>query len=776
MISNTIKLIVFVTVFGAFSQLFGQAGQMSLAGLKTPASVSRDSRSISYISASSDADAYFVQGYITASDRLFQMDLMRRVARGETAEIFGAAALEEDKRWRRFGFGGIAEQNLQYLSPQLRSALESYAAGVNAYIATLDAKTIPVEFRILQYRPAEWKPADTIVIGKILADALSSTWNQDLIRASLQILSPEKLADVTNQVTPDDVVLFGSDRPRSAAVSPASGSPSLSISALADAQEAERANSLSRIGFYAEELAASNNWVVSGKRTANGKPILANDPHLRPTAPGIWYLVHLSAPGMRAAGVTFPGVPGVVLGHNDAIAWGATNVGPDVQDLYVETFDEKGNYKTSKGWQPARVRTEKINVRKNPLKTDVEVVDFQVTETDHGPVILEDGGKKYALKWTALDPRNNELEAFFVVNRASDWAQFTSALRGYGGPAQNFVYADVKGNIGWYAAGRIPIRRTGDGSMPYDGSTAEGDWISNIPFEELPHLYNPPSGLIVTANQRTVGTDYKHRSFIRDAATPWRARRIYDLLSANQKLDADAVRDVQHDVMNIPLKRFAEVFVRMSAGSPETVASLKQWDGRMLPDSPDALLANEIRNCAAGKITAANKPVPVGAIRERVLHRAIAENKRIWLPEQFADYGALLRACDSEVTAALAGKYGPDRSKWTWGQVNRARFPHPLGAVPFIGAQFATPAVAVAGSGQTPNVASAVSMRLIAIPGLWDETRHVIPLGQSGDPQSPYFKDQFEAWRTGAPMIFPFTAAAVEKAAVSRVQFVPAAR
>lgn len=742
-------------------------------GIRETVNVRRDQRSIPYIEARSESDLYFVQGYVTASDRLWQMDLMRRVARGETAEIFGNTSLAEDKRWRRYGFGQIAENNLQFLSPRLRTALDRYAAGVNAYMASLDAKSLPVEFRILQYRPQEWQATDTIVIGKILADALSSTWNHDLLKASLKSLSNEKLSDVLNQVNPDDVVLFGSDRKALSVRGSYMNRVSEYAANIANDDDEARTRSLERVGLYAEDLAASNNWVVSGKRTANGKPILANDPHLLATAPGIWYLAHLNAPGLRVAGVTFPGVPGIVLGHNQSIAWGATNVGPDVQDLYIETFDQKNNYKTPAGWEPAKVRMEKIRVRPNPLKPEVDIVDFRVIETRHGPIIIDEGDKKYALKWTALNPKNNELEAFFVSNRATNWTEFQNALKSYGGAAQNFVYADIKGNIGWYAVGKIPVRRTGDGSTPYDGASADGDWIAEIPFSELPHLFNPADGIIVTANQRTVGTDYRYSGFIRDAAPPWRARRIYDLLKAKPKLDADTVRDIQYDVTNIPLKRFSEAVVRTNAASETTLAVLRGWDGKMVAGSAAALLANDIRTCAAAKIANENKPMPVSLVRERILDNAFASNKSLWLPKQFSDYPALFNACDSEVRTSLQKRYGADSAAWTWGQVSRARYPHPLASVPFIGAQFATPNGPIAGSGQTPNVGSSVSMRLIAMPGRWDETRHAIPLGQSGDPQSPHFKDMYENWMTGAPALFPFSPQAVERAAVSRSQFVP---
>lgn len=746
-----------------------------VSGIKSTVTVGRDDRGIPYIEAEADADVYFAQGYVTAGDRLFQMDLMRRLARGETSEIFGITRLEEDKRWRRFNFSRISEDSLQFLSPDLRSALESYARGVNAYIATLDEKTLPPEFQILQYRPREWRPSDTVVIGKILSDALSTTWRNDLLRASLNDLPKDKLADLTNQVTPYDVVLFGKDvKAPIAANDYLSGGISPELLALADDAENVRRRSLEMAGFYAEELAASNNWVISGKRTVDGKPILANDPHLAPTAPGIWYLTHLSTPTMRVSGVTFPGVPGIVLGHNANIAWGATNVGPDVQDLYIETFNEEGECRTPKGWEKPVIRKETINVRSNPLKTATESVTIQVIETRNGPVILEEGGNKYALRWTAFDPQNSEFEAFYRWNRAKDWNEFKNALKSYGGAAQNFVYADVKGNIGWYAASKIPIRRKGDGAFPYDGSTTDGDWVGTIPFEELPNLYNPPSGLIVTANQRIVGTSYKYTQMSRDAAAPWRARQIVNTLDAKKKITMDDVRDAQLDTHNIPLANLAKEIVKRGAASPETLELLMLWDGRMNADSRAALLVNEIRNRLANKM-AANTPIPGYLIRERLLDWAVRTNSPRWLPKGFANYAELLKLCDAEVRTSLAEptRYGADNSTWLWGKTVVSRFVHPLAAVPLIGSQFAIPEVPINGSGQTPNVGNYVSMRLIASPGNWDATRHVIPLGQSGNPKSPHFKDHFDKWKSGEPVIFPFSKAVVEKSAVEIVVLRP---
>ena len=766
--------ILFVFAVSVTATIVSAQTELPAAGLNGPVNVSFDSRAIPYIEASSEADLYFAQGFITARDRLWQMDLLRRVAAGETAEIFGRSTLEEDKRWRRFGFAAVSEESLKNVSPEARAALDNYARGVNTYIATLTEETMPVEFRVLQYRPREWKASHSILIGKILADALSTTWRQDLLTAAMRSLPKEKFEQLTARVSPYDLILFGTDRKAAAAKgrAAAAGVPQ-SLIALTAADEAVRRSSLARVGLYAEDLAASNNWVISGKRSADGRPILANDPHLMPAAPGIWYLANLAAGDLRVAGVTLPGVPGIVLGHNEKIAWGATNVGPDVQDLYEEKFDAAGRYQTPDGVREPVRRKEIINVRSNPLTPAVEPVEFEVVETRNGVVIAEEAGKRYALKWTARDSANNEIEAFFALNRAGDWEQFKDALRSYGGAAQNFVYADTKGHIGWYAAGRIPVRRKGFGQIPYDGSTNDGDWVGFIRFEKLPHLFDPPNGLIITANQRTVGTSYEFPQFSRDAAMPWRARRIFDRLEPLKKVTFNDVASVQFDDVNIPLLNLAKEMTRRAAASEATLAAVKDWDGRMQPDSQAALVTSEIRSCLAEKIANENKPAPASLIRERVLDAAVKADDKQWLPRAFRDYKAFISACDGEVTAELGKRFGPDRSKWVWGATWRSRFPHPLAVVPLIGGQFATPAVPIAGSGQTPNVGSAVSMRLITSPGNWDATRHVIPLGQSGDPRSAHYKDQFDLWRTGEPAIFPFSAGAVRKAAEETLKLVP---
>lgn len=773
---------------------------LSVSGLKETVTVRRDGRGIPYIEAKSEADLSFAQGYVTASDRLWQMDLYRRVARGETAEIFGRAVLEEDKRWRKFGFAAIAEETLKNTTPENRAALENYARGVNAYIATLEAKTLPIEFQILQYRPREWTPADSLVVSKIFDDALSNTWRLDLMKASLMDLPAEKRARIFEQSSPLDVLLVGKDnlatertenteknKRAETNIVDFNKNITLSVNSARSAAkklskiEDARKSSLERIGFYAEDLAASNNWVVSGKRTIDGKPMLANDPHLRNTQPPIWYLIHLSSPNGKVAGVSTAGIPGVIIGHNENIAWGLTNVGPDVQDLYIETFDAAGKYKTPNGRETPIVRKEEIKVRNNPLSPQTVTETLEVTETRNGVIILEEAGKKYALKWTARDPKNDLLAAFSVLAKAKNWNDFRGGLKNYAGAMQNFVYADKDGNIGWIAAGKVPIRKTGDGSLPYDGATGGGEWTGFIPFDELPQLYNPPEGFIVTANQRTVGKSYKYHDLIARAHTVSRAKRLNDLLKANSKVSVNDMRDFQFDTFSEINSRFAREVIRLKAASEETLKLLAAWDGRMNADSKAAIVADSMRAAFRNKIMAAN----LGAERAKtafftfepaIFDKLLMEKPKDWLPKEFASYADLLKSSEIEAKATLSKQIGADETKWTLGERVKATFPHPLAVAPLIGGQFVIPAFPQNGSGgagASPNVGSAVSMRFIATPANWDATRFVIPTGQSGDPKSPYYKDQLEFWANGNTPIFPFSKSAIEAASKELIVLTP---
>ena len=795
-----VVFLVFTCLSGSiWAQSAESAAKNSVAikGIKDQIVIRRDERGIPYIEAKNDEDLYFGQGYATAQDRLWQMDLFRRTARGELAEVLGAGpndvALQQDKLHRTYGFTQTAEAEYAKASPRARAMLEAYARGVNAYAASLNPKSMPPEFQLLQYQFRPWTPVDSFAVVKIFFEALSDTWRLDIMRQALSVLPAEKRAEMLPEISPIDVLVVGKDSVSRATTARVQREP-VSNEALARLahNQAVAAAALDRIGFYAEQLAASNNWVVSGKRTVTGKPLLANDPHLRPSTPSIWHMVHLSAPGVRVAGVGAAGLPGVVLGHNERIAWGFTNIGPDVQDLYVEKFDPANpkRYQTPSGWQDAIVRREEIKVRKGFTSSEHNIVTHEVTVTRHGPIIFEGDGKRYALRWTALDSSRNNADLQYTLNRARNWKEFNAALELFTAPTQNIVYADVDGNIGYHAAGVVPIRKSGDGSVPYDGSTYEGEWTGYIPISKLPVLYNPPSGIIVTANQRIVGTDYPY-FLTHHWAQPYRARRIYELLHEKPKLSIEDFRRVLGDVYSIAGVSFVREAVKLLRPQltpadeklRATLDAFEKWDGRVNAESNVAPIVSQMRLAFRSKIiNAALGPELARSFQwanfDTTLDRLLKDQPAGWLPKEFSSYADLLRASYDEAIRNLTNSLGPDQAKWTWGELVKARFPHTLAAAPLIGAQFTIPPVPQNGTGgllgATVNVGAAVSMRLIADLSDWDKTQQGIAPGESGLPKSPHWTDQLADWQAVTPREFPFTTAAVTKAAKDTLVLEPA--
>jgi penicillin amidase len=792
-----ILIVLFICV-SAFVPLQEQP-TTQIKGIKDTVTIRRDERGIPYIEARNDEDLYFGQGYATAADRLWQMDLFRRTARGELAEVMGAGpgnfALDQDKLHRTYGFIQAADAEYANLSPQSRRVLEAYARGVNAYASSLDVKSRPPEFQILNYDFRPWTPQDSIVVVKLFFEALSDTWRVDLMRQNIASLPQEKQAALMPVVSPIDVLVVGNDVPARATPARSTGAIARPLSTESQKALAHNAavakDALALVGLHADELAASNNWVISGKRTVSGKPLLANDPHLRPSAPSIWYMTHLSAPGIRIAGVTSAGLPGVIIGHNEHIAWGFTNVGPDVQDLYLEKFDPDNpkRYQTPSGWQDAVIRREEIKVRKGLASPGHDVVTHEVTVTRHGPIVFEGDGKRYALRWTAFDTKRMTGDLNYALNRAKNWNEFRVAVRSFVAPTQNIVYADVNGHIGYHASGIIPIRKSGDGSMPYDGSTDAGEWVDYIPIEKLPNLYDPPSGMIVTANQRIVGTDYPYH-LTHLWAQPYRARRIFDLLSETPKHTADDFRRIIGDVYSIAGVLFAREVVKtlrpkLTATDDKLRADLEafeKWDGRINAESTVAPLMAQMRITFRSKIlTAALGPDLVRGFQwsnfDTTLDRIIKEQPRDWLPKELSSYADLWRASYNEARQTLTRNLGADESKWTWGEMAKARFAHPLSPAPLIGTQFTVPLFPQNGTGgligATVNVGAAVSMRLIADPGDWDKTQMGIALGESGLNKSPHWSDQLADWRAVTPREFPFTPAAVAKATKTTLVLAP---
>ena len=503
----------------------------------------------------------------------------------------------------------------------MRLSKHTRAASTDALIDGHMRTRCPQEFFILRYKPRPWSPADSLLILGYMYQALTSTWTKELDREIVTTrVDPGHLADMYAEDSPDDRVVVGgvvggdavsTSKARGHASKPGK-SPKQPGTANREALPETAAYAPLRgisdtweeaqgiIASFAEESRAaigSNNWVVDGTHTASGKPLLANDTHLDLFMPSIWYMVHLTAPGWNVKGFALPGAPLVLIGHNDRIAWGFTNSGADVQDLYLERFnqDNPHEYLVNGKFVEATVRTERIKVRGRP-DTLIDVVS-----TRHGPIVRRQSGRVYALEWTALKPGALS-HSFLWMGRARNWQEFRDTLRDVSGPAQNVIYADVDGNIGFIVTAWVPIRASGHGEVPVPGDTDEYKWTGYIPFDELPQVLNPPGGIIVTANARVVGPGYK--PYLTDRwESPYRTERIYDLLKDRKDLRPSDMNAIQNDVVALNDKSFAEALVKAAETvkpkdphTSEIIVQMKNWDGRATSDSVQTTFAEVTRD------------------------------------------------------------------------------------------------------------------------------------------------------------------------------------
>jgi penicillin amidase len=760
------------------------AGRLEIAGLGAPVEVLRDARGVPHIVAASAADLYFAQGYVTAQDRLWQMDLMRRDAAGELSEIFGEAAVDRDRAQRRLGLRRAAARALGTLEPEVRAALESYAAGVNA-LADAKRDDLPFEFQALRYGPRPWEPVDTLSIGKLMAQTLGSTYERDLMRASFADLDPEIYADLFVSRSAYDVPFVGSDQlvdvRRQTSVD---GRLTSDVSELTSSDDWR---------LESEMLLGSNNWVVGGARTASGKPLLANDPHLALGLPPIWYAAHLKTRdgAVDVAGVTFPGAAGIVIGHNGQIAWGVTNFGPDVQDLYVERFDESGRrYRVGDVWEEATAITEVIRVRTGALG-DVEEREVSFLETRHGPIVRDTGETKYALRWTALGDAS-EMPAFFHLNRARTWDEFRAALGRYPGPMQSFVYADTAGNIGYYAAGLVPVRASGTGDRPYDGTNGDGAWTGFIPFDRLPSAYNPEAGFVVTANNRIVG-DSVPEFYTHEWIAPFRGRRITDRLAGATGLTAADMNAIQNDVYSYPDAVFARELARMAAPRAsatggdadewrEIAERFGSWDGMLSVESVPAAIVTATRRVFFERVMRAKLGERAKEYqwfgRDSLYTWMVEERPERWLPPDAGSWEALALESYRAAKGDLAARLGEDPAEWRYGRANTFTLAHPMGRLAGLSTLLNLDTFEVGGG---PHAVKAIgvmrgwgpSMRLVVDLADVDRTTLVLPAGQSGHHASPHYADQTEAWRVGETFPFPFTDSAVRAATTGRLELVP---
>ena len=760
-------LLLLAAAFVVVSSLPRRTGKRSVAGLAGPVRIETDSHGVPAIHAGSVDDAFFGLGWVHARDRLWQMELQRRIGAGRLAEVLGSKLLASDRFLRTIGFRRAAESAIRSLSPAARATISSYRAGVNAFIGRGSA--FPVEFRILRISPAPFDDVDCLVWSKLMAWDLGGNASGEIRRARLEsLLGPERAAELFPAAPAEPSILRDGEwsMPAPRTLSPAAlAMPRAAPLAEAWARLEESFSLLDDLGFGGETV-GSNSWVLAGSRTRSGKPILANDPHLGLRTPSIWYLARLEAPGFFVEGATLPGLPGVVIGRNARIAWGLTNLEPDVQDLYVEVPDpaDKTRY-LSRGRSLAfERRTETIHVRGG---ADVR---FEVRSSVHGPVVTDvlAGADRFggpvSLRWTGLDGDDRTGEAFLAIDRASDWTSFLAGVALLHCPAQNFVYADAAGHIGYTASGAIPIRPRSDGMKPVPGDGGD-DWAGVVPFEDLPRALDPQRGYVVTANNRVVSANYPYW-FSNDWPEPYRARRIEDRILASPRLSVADVRAISLDRVSYQARDMIPLLLDTKPAdeaSREALERLRGWSFEFAPDSvPATIYAAWYTALSSMPEDELEEPAAAG-VRSRFLMNALrsdsawCDDVRTPRKETCAEFKSATLA---RAVALLRKRLGNEPAKWRWERLHRARFPHAaFDGVPVLAKLFSLEA-GQGGDASTVNVGAyrrdgsfrmsdGPSYRQIVDFADLAGSRYVHTTGQSGNPFEKGYRDFLPMWREG---------------------------
>lgn len=769
-------------------------GRLQVAGLVARVTVTRDGHGVPTIEAANLEDLFFAQGYVTAQDRLWQMDVIRRAGRGELSEIIGPDTMRLDREQRILGLRAAAQKSWEIASPQNRDFFEAYARGVNAYIKT-QGKHLPVEFQILGYAPKPWTPEDSVVIANQMVKDLNYHYFYDALAHEkiLAKLGPELTGDLY-------VNRSWHDRPPTVMREDLSAPDSHGGDDQDDDDEDDSPDNAVTQGHSGDigrlvevPVIGSNDWVVSGAHTVTGKPLLSDDMHLPHQMPNLWYEAHLHSGALEVAGVTLPGVPFVIVGHNQRVAWGFTNVGPTVTDVYIENFNAQGAYQTPTGWVQPEHRTEVIHVKGKPDVT----VDARITR--HGPIITDlvpGETRPLALRWTLYDGIRI---SFFDVNAAQNWDEFQKAFSQLDAPGQNVVYADVDGNIGYHTTGKVPIRAAGDGSLPVSGTDDAHEWTSFIPFDKLPSVYNPPSGIIATANGRIVPDDYPH-SISMEWEAPWRTARIYHILESGRQFTTADMLALQTDVHSESDLFAAERLVyavdhaaKPSARAKQAADLMRSWDGRMqassaAPTITENAIAELTRLLLEPKLGSApassasdgvlNWKTYSWEMRSVWLENILLHHPKRWLPEKYATYDELLTAAvDAAVNQPDAPK---DLATWRWGAFNAVEIQHPiLRRIPILRHWTGPGVQQQSGSGYTVKAVSrnhGPSERFTANLADLDHSTLNVVTGQGGNFLSPYYMDQWKNWYEGTTLTLPFSQQAVKAAEAHQLVLEPAQR
>lgn len=726
-------------------------GTIELAGLHQPVSVYRDANAVPYIYTESKRDAYFALGFVHAQDRLWQMEFLRRLGSGRLSEILGERLVGTDKYIRTLGLPRVAAEMFESASPAAKAALAAYADGVNAWLDTRRG-ALPPEFLLLRYEPDAWKATDPLLWSRLMSIRLGRNVGAERVR--LRVAEALDENGLPAKMIYDLWPVAGPAEPTTVA-----GGLSLpEVPLLRDS--------------------GSNGWVVHGDRTETGKPILANDPHLRFGAPIMWYLVHIETPDMRLTGATVPGVPFMILGHNGSIAWGMTNGGGDVEDIFLETAapGDGEMYLTPSGPRGFKTRLEIILVR------DGDPVAFTVRQTRHGPVLSDlntnqsNAGQIAALSTPALRGDDRTIDAIQAINLARDWKAFETAAQDFHTPHTNLFFASVDGDIGFVSTGRIPIRKAGDGFAPVLGQAGHFDWTGFVPATEMPRAMNPDAGWVGNANNRIVGHEYPYL-ITRNWGAPYRAQRIAEFLKRQTKHSIADSQALQSDIFSTAARALLPLMLAFPVKNPrdrEAVALLKSWNSEMKRNRPEPLIYATWQRHLAQALIADELGGPEASDFQRLVHRpgarfltlALTERQR-WCDDIRTDepesceeqLTRSLRAALDELTEAL----GPAMSDWRWGDRHRAVFAHPvLSHVPVIanladlsigsdGGDYTVNRGLTAGQGHSIPATHLDGSGYRAIYDLGDleNSRYMIATGQSGNFLSPHYGSFLTRWRDG---------------------------
>lgn len=771
-------------------------GVASVSQLQDRVAVKFDSRAVPYIEAASERDAYVAQGFITARDRMFQMDLLRRAAQGKLSEVFGPGCLPADKMARTMGFNRLAADEYSKLPPTMRAVLDAYARGVNDYLLT-NSKSLPLEFYCLGYTPKSWDAADSLAILKYLSYSLDESWQLDDLRQRIfdkvgaplfNELFAEGWSGEPLAFSPESVL----QHKQAWACQP---SPSGVHSAQARHLLSE-ATQLAQSGYFLGSPQpgwGSNAWSLSGKHSDTGGCLLVCDKHSALVAPDLWYLCSLTAPELRVAGATIAGVPGVIMGRNNDIAWGAASLKADVQDLFLEQFSPQfpNQYRLPSGWKDAQEITEEIPVRfaKNLL--------HKVVLTQHGPILLRNGSTAVAVSWAGSVAQSSAFASIYKLNHAGSWEDFVSALQAYPGPPQDFIYADRLGNQGYHAAGYVPVRALGgQGTRMISGWLPQGQWQGQVPFSALPQAYNPPSNFVVAANQKLVGPKYPYLLGHQWGA-PYRAYRISSVLSglikAKHKSGLADMSELELDAYS-QLKPVVTDEIRQAVKGVQSVDGiqlaavdlLEQWDGQLSGSSSAAAIYESFVHTLAHRllepklgVALSNEYLRLWPRWPLLVERYLQQKSPAWLPPEERTYPVFLLTTFSQSLKNLRLAFRSEvKSDWSWQGIHKATFKHMLErGLPWLGFALNIGPIGLSGDQNTLNsnyadpatnaakfiCDSGPTLRTLIDMSDASKFYQSTCLGQSGQFFSPFRKDQLNSWLRVDPKPIAFSPAQIDQ-------------